>query len=134
MTKKIFYIIAVTILFLAIGGCNKAGVQNNDTTTGRITEISINDVNGISPSQAEELCYSFMGKEDEETGFLFSFGAEGAIEKDKKQYYVIRASWLVENSHLSYLGNLFVSADGKEIYDGTAIMGEYEIMNRVWRE
>ena len=134
MNKKIFYIIAVAILIFASGGCNKAVIENNDITSGHITEISIDDVKGISQSEAEDLCYAVMGEKDEETGFAYSFGATGAIEKGEKQYYVIRASWLVENSHLSYIGDFFVSVDGKEIYEGTAIMGEYEILNKLWSE
>lgn len=134
MIKKIFCIISAVLLIFVIGGCNSATNKNNDNTPDIITEISIDDVKGISQSEAEELCYLVMGKADDETGFLFSFGATGAIEKGKKQYYVIRASWLVENSHLSYIGDFFVSADGKEIYEGTAISGEYEMVNMVWSE
>ena len=133
MKRNIFCIIVAILLIFAIGGCNKT-VDENDNTLGIITEIAIDDVKGISSSEAEELYYSFMGKEDKETGFPFSFGTSGAIQKDGKQYYVIRASWLVENSHLSYIGDFFVSADGKEIYDGVALQGEYEILNKVWSE
>lgn len=88
----------------------------------------------ITPEEAEELCYSVFGEKDEDTGFLFSFGVTGTVEKDKKQYYTIRASWLVNNSHMSYIGDFFVRTDGKEIYDGFVQGDEYKIEKLIWRE
>lgn len=99
-----------------------------------VIEISVDSVKGITQQEAEELCRSVLGEKDEETGFVFSFGTSGAIETEGKQYYIIRVSWLVNNSHMSYIGDFFVSADGKEIYDGTALQGEYIIGNEIWRE
>ena len=89
---------------------------------------------GITKQEAELLCYDVLGERDEETGFPFSFGTSAAVEKDKKQYYVVRVSWLVDNSHLSYIGDFFVSADGKEIYDGLALPDEYKMGNIIWSE
>lgn len=99
-----------------------------------IIEISVDSVKGITQQEAEKLCRSVLGEKDEETGFVFSFGTSGAVETEGKQYYVIRASWLVNNSHLSYIGDFFVSADGKKIYSGTALQGEYIMENEIWRE
>ena len=155
MNKKIFYTILVLILIFSIGGIiyhkisiaedevvsgsntpvqNQEIIINETTETGEIIEITVDSVEGITKTEAEELCFSVMGEKDEDTGFAFSFGTAGAIEKDKKQYYVIRASWLVNNSHMSYIGDFFVSADGKEIYTGTSISGEYVIDSLVWSE
>ena len=92
--------------------------QNNESKT------LLNQI--ITFEEAEELCYSVVGKQDKDTGFLFSFGYTETIVKDGKEYYAIRASWLVNNSHMSYIGDYFVSVDGKEIYTGYANNGEYE--------
>ena len=119
---------------------NNAPVQGQETiisetkSDGDIAPISVDDVKGITGREAEELCYYILGEKDEDTGFVFSFGTSGAVQKGEKQYYVIRASWLVDNSHLSYIGDFYVSADGKEIYTGTALSGEYIMENLIWRE
>ncbi len=154
MGKKIFCVIVVAVLVLTIGGIlyyktifsdNAAvehsepapdqGVAVNETKSdSAIIEISVDSVKGITKQEAEKLCHSVFGEKDEETGFIFSFGTSGAVETEGKQYYVIRASWLVNDSHLSYIGDFFVSADGKEIYSGTALSGEYIMENVIWRE
>ena len=151
MRKKILFSVIALILLLIFSGIfyyekyadNSSGIlQNQDTTfnekelNSEIVEISFDDVKGITKEKAEELCYFVMGDRDDETGFLFSFGASAAIETrtSKSQYYVIRASWLVNNSHMSYIGDFFVSADGKEIYNGTALNGEYIIGDIIWKE
>ena len=86
----------------------------------------------ITAQEAEALCYTVMGEADSETGFTFSFGFTEVIEKDGKEYYVIRASWLVNGSHMSYIGDFFVTKDGKEIYSGIARPDEYTIENKIW--
>lgn len=122
MNKKIHIIIIIaTILFFAI-----SGILYHCLFTHHNQQIT--------PEDAEKLCYSVLGDKDEETGFPFSFGVTGTYEKDEKQYYVIRASWLVNNSHMSYIGDFFVSDDGKEIYNGFVQSGEYIMENVIWRE
>lgn len=113
---------------------NQERVINETESDGDITPIPVDSVKGITSQEAEKLCYSILGEKDKETGFIFSFGTSGAVETEGKQYYVIRASWLVNNNHLSYIGDFFVSADGKEIYTGTAQSGEYTMENVIWRE
>ena len=88
----------------------------------------------ITPEDAEKLCYSVIGEKDKETGFLFSFGVSGIIEKEEKEYYVIRASWLVNNDHMSYIGDFLVSEDGKEIYNAYLSDDEYIIKELIWSE
>lgn len=141
MNKKTFCIITALVLFFAISGIiyyntfiYKSNVTVQEDTDGVIVEISVDAVKGITGRDAEELCYRVMGEKDKETGFIFSFGTSGAIQKGKKQYYTVRASWLVNNSHMSYIGDFFVSSDGKEIYSGTALQGEYEMVNKIWSE
>lgn len=155
MRKKVLCVIIVVVLLFTLGGIlyyktfildNETAVEHTEPTQNQdiavnetkfdsdIMEISIDSVKGITQQEAERLCYSVLGGKDEETGFIFSFGASGAVETEGKQYYVIRASWLVNNSHLSYIGDFFVLADGKEIYSGTALQGEYIIGNLIWSE
>lgn len=86
----------------------------------------------ITAEDAEKLCCTVMGEEDEATGFPFSFAVTEIIERDGKEYYVIRASWLVNNSHLSYIGDFFVSVSGKEIYTGFVQNGEYTFEELIW--
>ena len=88
----------------------------------------------ISPDKAEKLCYEVMGEKDEITGFAFSFVYDKTIEKEGKEYHVIRAEWFVNNNHLSYIGNFFVSVDGKEIYDGYEDSDTLKIENLVWNK
>ena len=86
----------------------------------------------ITAIEAEELCYTIMGKKDEATGFPFSFTTTGTIERDGKEYYSIRASWLVNNSHMSYIGDFFVSVLGEEIYTGFVQGTEYTFEDLMW--
>ncbi len=119
MRKKGSILILITILLLVAGGIFlHAFLAPRDTK--------------ITPEEAEKLCYEVLGEKDEATGFPFSFGATGTYEKDGKQYYVIRASWLVNHSHMSYIGDFFVSVDGKEIYDGVALPDDYSMETRIW--
>lgn len=152
MNKKLVCLIVILALIgaIALGLYHKTTIIKNDTpvennepaqeqttainTESKIVEIPLDAVKGITPEEAEELCYFVLGEKDQDTGFTFSFGTAGAVEKDKKSYYVIRASWLVNNSHMSYIGDFFVSADGKEIYNGTALPGEYTMQNIIWSE
>lgn len=154
MNKKIILILTTLVLIFAIGSIlyynivflknetisdhdavmKEAEIAVDESKDNDIIEIPVDTVKGITKQEAEDLCYFVLGEKDEKTRFTFSFGTSGAIEKDIKQYYVIRASWLVNNSHLSYIGDFFVSADGKEIYSGTALSGEYVMVDRIWSE
>ncbi len=97
---------------------------------GTILFFSAN--NKITPEEAEKLCYTVMGEKDEDTGFPFSFGVTGTAEIDGKEYYTIRAAWLVNNDHMSYIGDFFVTTDGKEVYTGIATPDEYTIEEMIW--
>lgn len=117
--KKRYIIATILILSFAVIGisCHNPFADKNQK---------------ITPEEAEKLCCSVLGEKDEKTGFTFSFAFTETIEKDEKEYHVIRTSWLVNNSHMSYIGDFFVSTDGKEIYTGVALNGEYEIANLIW--
>ncbi len=128
----LFFVVAFIRITTSTYENIKRSEFDKPNTDADIVEIPVDSVKGITQKEAEELCYYVMGKKDEDTGFLFSFGTAGAVEKDKKQYYVIRASWLVDNNHLSYIGDFFVSADGTEIYNGTVFANEYVISDKIW--
>ena len=154
MKKKTFFAFALILLVFVIGFVLwKVFVTDNEPAVGsdsaltnqdvaisetepydKVVEISLDSVNGITQEEAEKLCYSVLGEKNEETGFTYSFGVSGAVKAKGKQYYVIRASWLVNNSHLSYIGDFFVSADGKELYSGTALQDEYIMEKLIWEE
>ena len=133
MNKKSICI-ALIILLVFVIGCVLLYNTYYQENKSEIIEIPIDSVEGITQTDAEKLCYHVMGEKDKETGFSFSFGTSGAVKKGKKQYYTIRASWLVNNSHLSYIGDFFVSADGKEIFSGSALPGEYVMEEKIWSE
>jgi len=73
----------------------------------------------ITSEQAVRLLREKIGEKDPTTDFQYSFIYEKIIIYDEKEYYSIRQSWLVENSHYSFIGQLFVSTDGEEIYAGS---------------
>ncbi len=146
--NRIFGLLVVVFLmvFVTTGCGNNANDKtntNDDTnpsdtiateteTSAAIVEIPVENVSGITPQQAAELCYTVMGEKDEATGFTFSFGVSAAVERNQKQYYVVRASWLVDNSHLSYIGDFFVAADGKEIFSGIFQPDEILMSDLIW--
>lgn len=86
----------------------------------------------ITEQEAEKLCGEVMGEVAEETGFPVSYRCRGAVSVSGKFYYVMHISWLVDNSHWSYIGNCFVSCDGREIYDGIVSEKEYKIIKLLW--
>lgn len=86
----------------------------------------------ITAQEAEKLCGEVMGEVAEETGFPVSYRCQGAVSVGGKFYYVMHVSWLVDNSHWSYIGNCFVSCDGREIYDGIVSEKEYKITKLLW--
>ncbi|MBE7040126.1 MAG: hypothetical protein E7398_05310 [Ruminococcaceae bacterium] len=127
--KKIlisFLILFFAVAFVRIG----TSIYENIRRRSDGQHILVNQK--ITAKEAEKLCYTVMGKQDETTGFPFSFGVTNIIEKDGKEYYTIRASWLVNNSHMSYIGDFFVSVDGQEIYTGIVQDDEYTIDELIW--
>ena len=113
MKKIICTIIIMSLLF--VSGCKMS--EKNES---------------ITPEEAEKLCYLVLGEKDEETGFPFSFSATSTLERNGIQYHVIRATWLVNNDHMSYIGDFFVSSDGKEIYSGFIEGDKYSLGNLIW--
>ena len=146
MNKKIFltFVILVVIItsciFIIRFSFNQEIKEDENIKDSEIIEqtdfvqIPIDSVRGITTKRAEELCYNVLGKKDEKTGNLFSYGVSDAVKKGNREYYIVRVSWLVNNDHMSYIGDFFVSSDGSKIYNGFAKPGEYEIGDIVWSE
>ena len=144
MNKKIFltFVILVVIItsciFIIRFSFNQEIKEDENIKDSEIIEqtdfvqIPIDSVSGITTKRAEELCYNVLGKKDEKTGNLFSYGVSDAVKKGSREYYIVRVSWLVNNDHMSYIGDFFVSSDGSKIYNGFAKPGEYEMGDIVW--
>ena len=113
--KKIFVFLLV-IICLCFTGC-----------TAKVPET-------ITAEEAEKLCAEVLGDYAEETGFPISYKCTDEIDFFGKEYYVMHISWLVNNSHLSYIGNAFVTKDGKAIYDGVVSGEEFEITSLRWQK
>ena len=121
MSKRIYIISIAVILLLAV-----CVVLWHNFMADRNREIT--------PEEAVALCYLVMGEKDESTGFPFSFGVTEKFETNGEDYYAIRASWLVNNSHMSYIGDFFVRTDGREMYDGFVSGNEYTFGKLIWSE
>lgn len=157
--KKVYIVLCVvTILIAFIIGLSmqnrsvKDELINNETDITEnkteqifdkdIVEIPISDVemiakqseNGITSMEAEQLCQEILGDSAEENGFPISYRCISAVSVNDKLYYVMHISWLVNNSHWSYIGNCFVSYDGKEIYDGLFLEEKYSMTELRWRQ
>ena len=149
MDKRRFSILLAALLLIVICGtsCGKSsGIQANQgaakgeqetknyelAPAADIIEIPLEQVSGITKEEAQQLCYFALGERDKETGFAYSFGVTGAVEAQGHQYYVIRASWLVNKDHLSYIGDFFVRADGNVIFDGFVQSDSYTMTNVIW--
>lgn len=131
LKKNIPFIIICAISMILSFGC---GFSSHEAVAPDITEVDLADVKGITEQEAVELCRSVWGEVDEDTGFRLSYVYSGTVEKDGKQYYVIRTSWLVDNSHYSYIGDCFVASDGGEIYDGIYAADECSFADLIWSE
>lgn len=109
--------------------------DTDEKSLSAVNLISEDLVEGITVEEATNLCVEKIGRVAEETGFTFSYGCIGAIEYEGVQYYVMRTSWLVDNNHLSYVGDIMVSASGDEIYDGDHTMdNKYYLVTKRWSE
>ncbi len=107
-----------------------------------IVEVPISDVetivneqeNGIMKQEAESLCREILGDKAEENGFPISYRCISAVSANNKLYYVMHITWLVDNNHWSYIGNCFVSSDGREIYDGIVSPSKYKMTELRWKQ
>lgn len=125
------FLIIVLVLFFAFAFIRSSTSIYENIKRGNYEEITFEN-QSITVEEAEKLCYTVMGEQDETTGFPFSFGVTKTVEQEGKEYYAIRASWLVNNSHMSYIGDFFVSVDGKEIYTGFVQDGKYTFGDLIW--
>lgn len=75
----------------------------------------LNNKNIISKEEAQKILENKYGTKDSETGNIISYAYLATVkEKNGKEYYCFRQSWIVEE-HTSFLQNIFISLDGKNI-------------------
>lgn len=102
---------------------DNAGEETGDNEDGSPAE-DVSDSDGensgseFTQEDALALLQETFGAEDADTGFPFSYQYVEVSEVDGVSYYNFRMSWLVENDHYSYLGNMFVALDGSVVYSG----------------
>ena len=110
------------------------------TNKSEVVEVPVSDVesiakeqkDGITKEEAESLCRERLGDKAEENSFPISYRCISAVSANNKLYYVMHITWLVDNNHWSYIGNCYVSSDGKEIYDGIVSPAKYEMTELRW--
>lgn len=149
--KKIFIsLLCIVIVLTAFLICFRMGNHtaedeqrtNEALVAGNIAELPIEEVetiakqsaNGLTSLDAEQLCAEVLGDKAKENGFPISYKCISAVSANDKLYYVMHITWLVNNSHWSYIGNCYVSFDGQEIYDGVVSGEEYEMTDLRWKK
>lgn len=89
--------------------------SKNEITTNSNSSSENTKLENISKEQAEEILKDKYGTEDKETGYTISYGYMAKVkDENDKEYYAFRQTWLV-NSRSSFLKNIFISTDGKDI-------------------
>lgn len=107
--------------------------QETTSIPPRSTQVPLEQVQGISIEEAEDLCYETIGEFDEDTGFELSYRCIEAVKIEDATYYVMFISWLVDNDHWSHIGHVLVSADGAAIYSCTPNEdGSYTLDRKLW--
>ena len=127
--KKVLISALVVFLAFAVVRIGTSSYENIRLDDG-VQEVL--ESKRITAEEAERICYAVMGEQDEATGFPFSFGVTNLVKQEGKEYYAIRASWLVNNSHMSYIGDFFVSVDGKELYAGSVQDDKVLLQELIW--
>ena len=103
-----------------------------DNSNEAINE-QINSVKIISEEDAINLCRTVLGDKAMENGFILGYRCDARIECNGTQYYVITMSWLVDDNHWSYIGELMISTNGNQIYSGTIDYdGNYYLDEKLW--
>lgn len=104
---------------------NTQNQKNTNIVNESTTTVDKVDKN-ITQEEAEKILEKKYGTVDTETGNTMSYAYITKIkDKEGKEYYAFRESWLVDNNHLSFLQNIFVSLDGKKI-ETTSVASNYE--------
>lgn len=131
MKNKRMLIIAEAILIIAC--VIMIGVKIYENRPIKLDEDAmISQDKVITVEEAEKILEDKYGKEDKETGNIMSYGYITTVKDETgNEYYAFRHSWLVNNDHMSFLQNVFVSLDGKIIKTNSESAGyeEGEIVN-----
>lgn len=124
MKNKKVLIIAIIVVALLIGGAiyligggkspDNGSTNEPNASTSDISDASSASEN-ITKEQAEEILNDKFGTTDKETGYTISYDYMAKIKDENgNEYYAFRQTWLV-NDHSSFLKNIFISLDGKDI-------------------
>jgi hypothetical protein len=90
---------------------------------------------GISEEDAANLCRIVLGEAADDTGFRLAYRCVETKEFEDQYYYVMNMSWLVDDIHWSYIGEVMVSVSGDEIYSGAVDReGNYFLVEKLWEK
>ena len=112
-------------------------ISNGAPTCQMIPDSSeqINSIRDISEEDAINLCHTVIGDKAMENGFKLGYRCDARVKCNGIQYYVITMSWLVDDNHWSYLGEILVSTKGNQIYSGTIDNeGNYYLAEKLWEK
>lgn len=109
----------------------KCAMMFSDSNEGNNAQLI--PVEDVSVEDAANLCRTVLGETSEETGFKLAYRYVKTIEVNNRSYYVMIMSWLVDNNHWSYIGEVIVSTSGDEVYSGAINReGNYFFIEKLW--
>lgn len=117
--------IAVTTFLLIRYFTNKNNyVEENKEGNTESANIDVNEIISSMPApqditveQAQTMIEEMFGTHDETTGNSMTYVYITTIkDSNGKQYYYFRESWVIDDNHLSFLQNVFVSIDATLVY------------------
>jgi hypothetical protein len=115
--KKNALLCAAAAAILLLSGCGQQSAPAASSSSSAVSSAPAASNGTITPEEGAAILEAQLGTKDEDTGYLMSYGYEDTITLDGVEYYNYRVSWLVDNSHMSYLTNYLVSLDGKTIQE-----------------
>lgn len=141
MKKQISALVLIAALCTMCASCSAKNGAAPASTTGKSTAVLTTQktqpgsTQPVSPTkplvktkittvQAEKLLLKYYGIKDKKTGNTYSYAYLKTVAIDGKKYYAYSVNWLVDGDHYSFVGNIFVSLDGKAIYTGKVGMDD----------
>lgn len=89
---------------------------NNSEESDKLDELEETKEKQISVEEATKILEDKYGTIDTNTGNKMSYNYMTIVkDKNNNKYYAFRHNWIVDNSHASFLQNVFVSFDGKSV-------------------
>jgi len=153
MLKRVLLLVMI-LAVLVVQGCKMQGVESGekprtilqktvDMRSGvfvfddskKSTSVAEKPVESISAEEAAHICRVVLGEAEEESGFKVAYLYIETIEYGNQSYYVMHVSWLVDDNHWSYIGEVIVSTNGEKIYSGAVDReGNYFLVEKLWEE